>query len=189
MNLHTVRSGGFAGIAFVIVVLAAGFVPGIPPDNSHPASEISAYYDANRTMLLLASLLSLVAVVLFTWYAVQFYRLLSSAGNDEGLPMFTLASGITANVLAAAAAAVSGALVFHPSSSLGPQASLAVADLVSMFGAIIWAPIAAFTFGASLSGARHGTLPGWLVWVGYLTALVEAIATLSIMFNSGPLVL
>jgi len=189
MNLHAIRSGGLAGLAFVVVVLVAGFAPGIPPDNSRPASELAAYYDGHRTLFLFASWLSCVAAVLFTWYAIGMYRWLKSGGDDEGLPMFSLASAITANVVALASAAVTGALVFHPASALGPQVGLALADLTSMFGTMIWLPLAAFTFGAASSGARHGTLPGWLVWVGYIAALVETIASLAVMFNSGILVL
>jgi hypothetical protein len=62
-------------------------------------------------------------------------------------------------------------------------------DLTSMFGVIIWAPIAAFTWGTVRSGARHGSLPNWLVWTGYVAALAELIGSLSIMFTSGFLVL
>jgi hypothetical protein len=189
MNLHTVRSGGYAGIAFILVVLVAGFAPGIPPDNSHPASEIAAYYDGHRTLFLLAAWMACVAVVLFTWYGVGFYRLLANAGIDEGLPLFSFVSGIIANVVSIVSAGLTGALVFHPSSALGPQASLALADLASMFATIIWLPVAGFAFGAARSGARHASLPSWVVWIGYVTALACIVASFSIMIDSGPLVL
>jgi hypothetical protein len=189
MNLHTVRSGGYAGIVFILVVLIGGFAPGIPPDNTHPMSEIAAYYDGHRMQVLLAAWLGCLAVVLFTWYGVGFYRLLANAGVDEGLPLFSFVSGVIANVIALASAGLTGALVFHPSSAIGPQAGLAIVDLASMFGTIIWLPVAAFAFGAARSGARHASLPTWLVWFGYLTTLVCVVASFSIMMDSGPLVL
>jgi hypothetical protein len=189
MNLNTVRSGGYAGIAFIVVVFISAFLPGVPPDNTHPAAEIAAYNDAHRTMFLFAAWLTCVAVVLFTWYAVGMYRWLAMAPGDEGLPMFALVSAVIANAIALAGGAVTGALVFHPSSVIGTQASLVMTDLASMFGTILWVPIAAFTWGVARSGARHGSLPTWLVVLGYVAAFSELIASLSIMFNSGPLVL
>ncbi len=185
MNLHTVRSGGFAGIAFVVVVLISAFAPGIPPDNTRPPAEIAAYYDAHRTMLLFAAWLTCIAAVLFAWYLTAIYRVTLAAGGDEGLPMFTLVNGIIANAIALVAAAMGAALVFHPSSAIGTQAGLAVADVYAMAGAIIWLPLAAFTFGASLSGGRHNSLPSWLNLIGYVSTVISVIASLSIMSNSG----
>ena len=190
MSLHTVRSGGFAGIAFVILVILSVLIPwATPPDNGAPAAAIAAYGDAHRVALLIADWLGLPAAVVFTWYSVGLYRWLASVEPDEGLPLFGLINGVIANALAVLGSVIGIAFVFHASSELGPQVIRVFYDFWSVDQAITLGLTAFFILGNAMSGMRHGSLPAWLCLLGYLFAICEVAASLTSMSNSGPMAL
>jgi hypothetical protein len=192
MNLHTVRSGGFAGIAFIVLIVLSVAIPGVlPPDNSASPQEIGAFADAHRVALLIAGWLGIPSVALFVWFAVGLYRWLISvsATNDEGAPLFALINGVIASAIAAVSSCLQLVLVFHGSADLGPQLVRALFDMLSITGAVVIGLSAFFFFGASLSGARHGSLPSWLCWLGYLVALANLAASVSCVYKSGPMAL
>lgn len=185
MNLHTVRSGGFAGIAFIVVVIISFFIPGVPPENSAPIADITKYFDAHRVAFLVGAWLSIPAVALYLWYAVGLYRRLLAAGVDEGLPIFSLINGVIASATSMVTAFIQIALVFHPSSETGTQVFRALYDAYSVTAAFTFGVTAFWIFGAALSGQRHRSLPGWLCGLGYVFALANLAASLTAMYNSG----
>jgi hypothetical protein len=185
VNLHTVRSAGFSGLAFVVLVIVSVLLPGIPPDNSAPTADVGHYFDAHRTMVLIAAWLSIPSTALFAWYAVGLYRLLTAAGNDEGLPLFALVNGIIAGAVALVTAVLQISLTFHPSSQIGEPAIRVLYDAYSVSGALTLGATAFMMFGFAASGMRHGSLPRWLCQLTYLFAIGNLAASVTAMYNSG----
>jgi hypothetical protein len=58
-------------------------------------------------------------------------------------------------------------------------------DAYTMSSVFIFVPLTIMVFAASHSGRRHGTLPSWIVTLGYLAAIGAGIKTLSLFFTHG----
>ena len=57
------RYAAAAGIAFVVLILLSGFLPGVPPASDDPVSDIHVFYADHRTALLLATYLGGLATI------------------------------------------------------------------------------------------------------------------------------
>jgi hypothetical protein len=190
MNVHAVRSAGWSGIAFIVVVFISAFAPGVPPDLSATPAAIGAFFDAHRTLLILAGWLGFPAGAFFLWFAVGLYGFLRSArDSSDALPTFALAAGIAATAIAFASSAIQVALAVHPSADLGPQVVRIFYDFSLVTGTLLWAPIGLFMFAVAYSGLRHGSMPPLLGWFGYITAILCGVASLTVLWTTGPLAL
>jgi hypothetical protein len=191
MNVHALRSAGWSGLAFVVVVLVTGFLPApqnAPSIDAAPLT-IGAYVDANRTGMLAAGWSSFIAVAFFLWFAVGLFNYQSAApGEQEGLPIFAFTNGVIASALAIVAGLIQIGMAFHSAGQLGLEIRT-MYDLYNISGILVFGPSAIYIFGVSLSGARHASLPNGLVWLGYLVAVLCAISSLSIFFSTGFLAL
>ncbi|MBV8117813.1 MAG: hypothetical protein JOZ01_07525 [Candidatus Eremiobacteraeota bacterium] len=185
------RSAGFAGLAFVVLVLVVGFLPGVPPASNAAPAEIAAFFDAHRTVMLFSAWLSWPLAALFLWFAVQLRAFLRLAPQvDDGLPTYMFAAALLATAVTFVSATFQVALVFHPAANLGDPLVRALYDGFNASGtALLLGPVAIMVFAASHSGRRHASLPAALVYFGYLTALLDALSSLSVFFTDGFLAL
>lgn len=186
-NQHVERSAGFAGIAFVIVVVIAAALPGIPPLAGAAPHDIAGYVTAHHTAWLISAWLTLPMLAFFLWFVVQLRAYLRLAPQvDDGLPTYTLAAGVVAAAMLVVLASLEAALTY-------PLATQSADELIlrAMFYAftevatLLFLPLAVMVLGASHSGRRHASLPPALVAFGYLTAVLLAAGSLSIFFNDG----
>jgi hypothetical protein len=190
MNVHAVRSAGWAGIAFIVLVFISAFAPGEPPAAGAAPAAIGQFFDQHRTMLILAGWVAYPAGAFFLWFAVGLYAYLRSArDSSDSLPTFALANAIVATAIATISGTIQIALATHASSELGAQVIRAFYDLSLVTGTILFAPIGIFIFAVALSGLREGSMPPLLAWFGYLSAILCGAASLTVLGTSGPLAL
>jgi len=190
MNVHAVRSAGWAGIAFIVLVFISAFAPGEAPAANATPGAIGQFFDQHRTMLILAGWLAFPAGAFFLWFAVGLYAYLRSArDSSDFLPTFALANAIAATALAGLAGAIGIALVTHPSAELGGQVIRAFYDFSIVTGTVLWAPLGVFMLAVSTSGLREGSMPPALAWFGYLAAILNGLASLTVLGLSGPFAL
>ena len=185
-NVAVERSAGWSGIAFIVLVLVAAFLPGPPPTPDTPASTVGAWLDAHHAMWMLGAWLAFPSVAFFLWWLVQlraYLRLVPQV--DDGLPTYMLSGGIVAAAVVVLIATVQIVMGLRPSAALGPQVIQALFDLFNAGGAMIFIPTTIVVFAASHSGRRHASLPAALVYFGYVTAIGAAISTLSIFTTTG----
>ena len=185
-NVAVERSAGWSGIAFIIVVIVAAFLPGAPPAPDAPAATVGAFIDASHGMWMLAAWLTFPGVAFFLWWLVQlraYLRLVPQV--DDGLPTYMLAGGVVAGTIVILTATVQVVLGMHPSTDRGPQVITMLYDTFNAFGAMIFIPTAVMVFAGSHSGRRHQSLPSGLVYLGYLATVGSAISTLSVFSTSG----
>lgn len=183
-NPHALRSKGWAGIAFVVLIVASVVLGGTPPDaNAAPAS-IAAYLSTHRHALLVGGWLSFPTVAFFLWFVVGIARYLRRmSAQDEGLPTFALASGIYTAAVAFVASLVNTALAFAPVGPGGLQFLWALGALAN--GAFLAMGLAIFVYACTHSMRRHKSGATWLVGLGYLTVAGEAIMSFGVFYPSG----
>lgn len=185
-NVAVERSAGWSGIAFIIIVLVAAFLPGALPPPDTPVATVGAFVDAHHAMWMLAAWLTFPAVAFFLWWLIQLRAYLRLVPQiDDGLPTYMLAAGIVAAAIVIVTATVQVVLGLRPSTDRGPQTIGLLFDTFNAFGAMIFIPSAVTVFAASHSGRRHQSLPAGLVYLGYLATVGCAIATLSVFWTSG----
>lgn len=185
-NYHGERSGGYSAIAFAIIIVIAGFLPGQYPDPNASASAIADWAAGHRQMLLLAAWLNFPAIAFYLWFVVGLRAyLLAAEGQDEGLPTYAFAAGITSATLALAVAAMLAAIAYVPAADIGAGALKALYEAFNVLSALLYMPLVVFLFACAHSIRRHGSAPAWLAWLGYLAALFGAIATFSLFQTQG----
>ncbi len=185
-NVAVERSAGWSGIAFIIIVIVAAFLPGASPPPDASAADIGAFIDAHRTMLTLSAWLTFPAVAFFLWWLVQLRAYLRLVPQiDDGLPTYMLAGGVVASAIVIVTATVQVVLGMRPSTERTPQIVSMLYDTFNAFGGTIFIPSAIVLLAGSHSGRRHGSLPAPLAYFGYLATIGSAIATLSVFSTSG----
>jgi hypothetical protein len=179
------RSKGWSGLAFVVLVIASVVLSGTstPAANADPGT-ISAYLSGHQQGLLMAGWLGFPTVAFFLWFVVGVTRYLANSGsNDDGLPNYVLASGIYVAAVAFLGNLLLTALVFAP---LGQGALSFVWAINSLTnGAYLAMGLAIFAFAVAHSMRRHNSGPVWLAWLGYITAIGEAAMTFGIFYPTG----
>ncbi|PZR56456.1 MAG: hypothetical protein DLM50_08245 [Candidatus Meridianibacter frigidus] len=184
-NVHVERSAGYAGIAFVLISVVGLFLNGIPPLITWPAGDVGDFVFVHRTLWLVGAWLTLPESAFFFWFVVQLRSFLrATADLDDGLPTYMLVAGMAAGILALATGMLQGSLGFRPQdiSLIGVRVLF---DTYTMASTFIFIPLIVMVFATSLSARRHGTLPPWLVTLGYAAAAGATIKSLSLFFTGG----
>jgi hypothetical protein len=185
-NVRVERSAGYAGIAFIILVIVAALLPGTPPAPDAPAGDVAAFLEVHRSMWLLSGWLGLPATAFFLWFIVQLRAYLRLVPQlDDGLPTYLLTGGVTAAALALLLSLVQIVMGFRPPSEFGQPAIRVLYDIFNSAGAVISLPTSIVTFAASQSGRRHNSFPGGLVVLGYIATIGALISTLSVFVPNG----
>ena len=185
-NIHGERSGGYSGIAFVVCLVLAAVLPGVPPDPAAPAGEIVSAFQAHRVQWLLAMWLQFPAIAFFLWFAVGMRAYLRQArGQDEGLPTYGLAAAIAAGALALVAQGGLSAIAYSSGADVPPGALKAVYAFATLMNGAVFFPLTAFVLAVAHSMRRHSSAPAWLAYFGYATAAAGAIYTLAVFVRGG----
>ena len=189
-NIHVERSAGYSGIAFILLVIVAAFLPGAPPAPDAPASDVATFLDTHHSTWVLAGWLGFPATAFLLWFIVQMRAYLRLVPQlDDGLPAYLLTGGIATGVIALMISLVQIVLAFRPSADLGLPSIRVLYDIFNAGGAMIPLPTSIVTFAASQSGRRHNSLPSGLIILGYVATIGAVISTLSVFFSSGFLVM
>jgi hypothetical protein len=186
-NTRVERSGGWAGIAFIVVTVVAAFLPGIPPTPDASPAEVGRYVDGAHVQWMTAAWLIFPGMAFYFWWLVQLRAYLRQAAPaDDGLPGYLYAAGIVTGIFAMLVALDQVILGFQPSAALDGPVITVLWDVFNGVGTLVFVPATVMAFAASNSGRRHGTLPRLLVLWGYLTAVGCGLSTFSLYFRSGP---
>lgn len=185
-NERMERSAGWSGIAFIVVVLVAAFLPGPPPTPDTPVATVSAWLDAHHVLWMLSAWLIYPGILFYLWWVVQLRAFLRLAPQlDDGLPTYVLVGGILGAAVVTLIATDQIVLGLRPSSVLGPQVVQLLFDTFNALGAMVFIPTTILVFAASQSGLRHSSIPKALAYWGYLTCVGCAVSTLSVFSQTG----
>ena len=185
-DVRVERSAGYAGIAFIIIVIAAALLPGLPPPPDASIGTVDAFLDAHHTMWMFSSWLVVPEGVFFLWFIVQLRAYLRLVPQlDDGLPTYLLAGGVFGAVVGGLAGLDQLLLGFRPPAYIGDPIVQTLFDAFNGLGTLIFIPTMIMTFAASQSGRRHGSLPSGLVLLGYVATLGAAVSTLTVFWKTG----
>ena len=185
-DVHVERSAGYAGIAFIITVILAAFLPGAPPPPDASATVVGAFLDGHHFTWMLSGWLVFPEAAFFLWFIVQLRAYLRLAPQiDDGLGTYFMLGGILGVTLATLLGIIQLVLGFRPSAELGLPAVRVLYDAFNAAGAMILGPTAVMMVAASQSGRRHKSLPSGLVVLGYIGAVGCIVATLTVFYPTG----
>jgi hypothetical protein len=154
-----------AGIAFVVLVVAAAIVAGEPPNVGDPAADVVSYYDADRGQILVSSFLFVAALVFLLWFAGSIANLLRESG--EGRVAATLTASVTAFVAVQVVLTGVGAALAHSiARDADPSVVQALFTLSWVLDLLAALPAAGFALAAAVGLMRTRTIPAWLGWSG-----------------------
>jgi hypothetical protein len=127
-----------AGIQFVVLFIIAYLVYGYQPQVGAPADALAAFYNGNRTRILIAAVFSGLAVLNLLWFVAALRNALADAGQDGWGAAATAASAVVAALFLLPITA-SAALAYSIASS-GNQA------LISALNDFAWACVVLSSF-------------------------------------------
>lgn len=183
MSDRMVRWGGIAGIVFVVLILVTVFATGSPPMADDPADKLRTFFVDHRTALLVSNVIGMVAIPFALWFAVVLRELFRGEREASAFGTLSLAGLLVAAPMAMVGSGMEGALVYVDgvADKIGDDTIRIVFELQTFAFAATSAGIIAFTLGAALAIRRSGTLPSYVMWVGYLAVLGNLVALISVL--------
>jgi hypothetical protein len=172
------------GVGGVAVVFERG-EPGWDPS----AGELVDFYVANRTELLVQSLLFVLSAGLFLWFFAGLRSYLDRAEGHSGrVSSVVYAAGLVWVVLEMAMQAPQIALARVAGGGLEPQVAAVVNDVGLALATIAAVPVVVLVTAVGVLALRGGVLPAWVGWLSLLTAVSHLLAWFGVVMDDGPLV-
>lgn len=154
-----------AGVVFVVLALAGGFIAGSPPKVSDPDGKIVKFTKDNEDALKIASYLGGLGIAFFLFFLGAVGSRLRQAGSGR-LAATAVMGGVATASIAAIGFSISGYGALHPLESAGTFRLSTVVMAMLGFAAFV------FTEATSIVIVRSKFLPAWLGWFGGLVALL-----------------
>jgi hypothetical protein len=180
-----IRLGGFAGIAYVLIVLIAAALSGVPPEANGNAATYQNYIVEHQGGLVAQAWLYALSAPLMLMFAVAVRRILRQSGGGYLSELFLVGSTAIAGLLLVAMAmqlvvaqraeGLAAEVVF----TLGAHFS---GVLIGLWGFIM----AAMAFAYAFCVFADGVLPRWTAYLAVLALAVNLIATAGVFFRTGP---
>lgn len=183
MEERVERSGGWAGIAYLVLVLVAVFLPGIPPVPDAPIATVSAFVQVHQMPLLIAGWLIFPCTAFYLWWLIQLARFIRRNGDPEGLTRYFTAAGIVTGVIVLLISFSETLMALRPDAQ--PAVMQLVFDTFNILGGFLFMPACIAVFAAARAANRHQTFSMPLVVWSYITAAGCALSTLSVFTLHG----
>ena len=182
------RWGAASGlVALVFAGAAVGFERSTPdPDPS--AAEIVEFYVANRSALLVQSLLFVLSAGLFLWFVAGLRSHLARAeGHTDRVSSIVYAAGIVWVTVNLAVQAPQIALARAAEDGLDPGVTEVVNDVGLALATIADVPVAVLVAGVGVLSLRAAIFPVWVGWLSMAVAALHVVAWFGVTADGGPL--
>jgi len=179
------RWSALGGVVFVVLTVAAGFLPGTPPKTSDSSAKIADFVHDHRDAIRWQSVLGALGTIALLWFLGAVWRVLRRAeGGDPRLTVVAVLGAVFAAVLGAVGAIMLSVIGIVGVGGAGSAANLRTLYVLSTnlaFGVVIG--VAVFLAAFSVVIVRTGVFPRWLGWIGLLIALV-AVASSGVLAST-----
>jgi hypothetical protein len=180
-DLHAARWTGAAGLALVVILVAAIVAESTGPDSSASQSQVTATFVSARDTILLSGALFLIAMVAGLVFVIGLSTLASRHGREPFRARIASASGLLVIALMTLYGASFAAIGASIHDLHGHQALVyAVFRLISATDDGSGVFIALFVASVAYPLVRGGLAPRWLAILGLIAAAVRAIGALDI---------
>jgi hypothetical protein len=165
------RYAPLAGLAFVVLTVAAFVIVGDTPDNDSTTLKVLTFWNDHKDEGFISSILGALAGLSLAWFA---------GSLRSHLARFEPASNRLANVsfggglIAASGILIALNLQFAIVDTVGdvpPVVTQTLFVLSDDFFMPIVGGLALMLIAAGIVGVRHGAFPGWLAWSGIIVAI------------------
>jgi hypothetical protein len=165
------RSGGLAGIAFVLLIIASWFVDTTSFEDADQTAGVIARDLANRVdgLETETTLVGLAAIAGF-WFVGSLHTRLTARGPSTAA-WAVFGGGVAMVTLILAGSAISSAALVG-SLAGDPQVAKTLWVLEEGFSVWIGAPMIVLMLGVSIISIKHGDPPRWLGWSGLVATVV-----------------
>lgn len=181
------RSGGAAGIVYVLAAAIAPTLTGQPPGADATNEAVQQFFIDHRGAVVAQAWLYALATVFIFWFALAVRRVLETSPPGRNLGDLFFVG--TVAVAALSFVSMSIRIVAAGSADeLSPSAVRAIgADfslvLLALSGFIV--AISAIAYAACV--IQQGVLPRWTAWLAIIAAAVNLAGTASVFVTDGPL--
>lgn len=181
---HELRWGGFAGLGFLVLAVAAVLLQGVPPRVTASTETITAFVADGRTQLLLAAVLLAAAAGLVIWFVAAFAEAIRERDERSDVHMALLAGSVLMGGALFTYAVAIGVLAY------GVDGRVAATTALMFQGVMVLNLMLGFAAALPLTAAGIGVLhtrlmPNWLGYLALAAAGVSALAGLGIFATSG----
>ena len=177
-SINSQKVAGAAGILFIVLTLASGFLVEPPPSAHNSAGKFFSYYNDNRNSLLTQGIIASIALIPAFIFAGGLWSLLRKEEGDDGvlgaaavfafIALAGVASLATVWTMGIAALADGNGLTEDMARTLGVVSTLVQPGLFSAL-----APASALSAYVLMRGAA---VPRWVPLVGLASAAIGFIA-------------
>ncbi len=178
LDRNVLRLGGICGLLFVILFIPSYVSAPDTPSTASSIQQVLDYFISGQSQIVfLNGVLLIFASFFFLWFLGILHALLQHAEHDGyAFGSVTLIGGLLFVTLTLAGAAIeivhpatqARFANFHSDAQLG-FVSLALSGWMYRFAFVGMATLIA---GTSFVGLRTGILPQWMVWAGWVCAVV-----------------
>jgi hypothetical protein len=185
MSDRYARYAASTGIFFVVLVIVGFLVQPNPPDSDASAAEILEYVVDHDNALHVVQLIFGFALFFLLWFIGALRSCLGGAeGGRERLAATAWGGGLVAVTALMVSLGLSATAALHPADN-GPEVTHAFADASALVLAVSAPAVVVFFVANALSIIRSGYLPAWLGWLGFATALFNALGIGAVFTDNG----
>ena len=176
-----------SGLAFVILMSVALFLPGPPPKADDSIATITAILVEQRGAFLVGGYLAGLAVLCYLWFLGSVWRHLTARTRDQtGLAITACSGGLLAVTLTLVGMAMFSGVAFKAAALGDPALVRALTDAGNTAIDSAKFGLAAFLLATCRSGAASGVLPRWLVGAGVAAAGLLIVSAVALFVDHGP---
>lgn len=174
---YSVEAAAIAGLAFAALYGVVQVIAMRTPALLGSSEEVVAWYSdsGNRASLLVAFNLAAFSSIAFLWFVAVLRRRIGER-EDQFFATVFLSSGIlfVALFLVGLGIHMTIPVVFGTTDAIPDEADIGIVGGASNLILVVAMPRmqALFVVSTSTIGRKSGVLPSWLIWIGYVFALV-----------------
>lgn len=170
MERSIVRLAPFAGLLFVVLVVASFIVEGSSPASGDPVDEIVDFYADNETRVEVASALAALGAISLLVFAARVSASMRRAGSTA-LHVVAVAGG----AVAAAGIGVDSALRYGVAQAAGEAPDDATVGVFEVWSNFFWPMhlgVATLMLAVAIWALDQRTLPSWLAGIGVVASIL-----------------
>jgi hypothetical protein len=166
------RGARAAGVVFVVLAAVGFLVAGESPKTSDSATDVVAYFESNRSQILVGAVLFAIAITFFVWFAAAVANHLRERGEGR-VAATVLAAGSVFAAIQLVLSTLFAMLAYSIAGSADAGATKALFDFDLGLDLVAGLAAGLFVLASSVGLKRTQSIPAWLAWAGVVVATVE----------------